>query len=259
MSNPSSSAPAILVLDPLDVRALLQGDTRIRFHEALKVRASEGWTYVLAHAPFLTEEVSTIAKAIVQAPDHARRLALRPLVEGWLRREVKHVFEAIRQPVPPSTNPRLVTLSLSLWERFLLDLVREFIRALGRTLKIDVYLNHPARIRFPEGELAWESSAHPGPFRGIPFVHLVAADLLCHAYANPDAAPIHQTSFTLLPPGDLSVIRLAVTAIPGAVCLRLNQGDELPPRLEALLPPGMTTEGLNLFSATSSSERPASV
>lgn len=246
----SQRTKALLVLDPSEVRFLLRRDGLARLRQALLLRsaAHDGWTLILLRVPFLTPEAFTIAERILRAKDHQARLALHSLAVSWLEAEVEPVFQAARLPLSIERRGAPPTLSVGLWEQFLVELVQEFSHGLARALDGERFIQGPARIHLPMQVLAWRPPLHlpTGPRKAD--ICLVSASLLMHAYHDPGNIPLREVPFTLLPPDDLTVIRLAVAANPRAAFLRLGRADELPPHLDALLPDGMATEGLDLFS-----------
>ncbi len=245
-----SQASAVLVLDPLDVRSLLVRDGLTALGQAIgaRGRTHPGQTRlsILVRVPFLTDQAFAFISSIAQARTYAERLALQPGVDAWVKRELEPVFRAGGFALPPR---RLAppTLSAALWERFLIDAVHAFLAGLAFRLGVERFVHEPACLRFLPGrqELVWIDVQRVGR-RGRAEVALVAANVLTHNYLRPEDASPREPLQTLLPPDDLTVIRLALATDPTATLLTLAPGGELPPHLEALLPAGMAIEAIDL-------------
>lgn len=243
---------AVLVLDPLETRSLLQRDGLARLSRALDARARANAhpplarLSVLVRVPFVTAEAFDFIARIVRAQTCEERLALQPSADDWVKRELEPVFRAGGFAMPRA-RPAPATLSAGFWERFLIDGVHAFLAGLASRLGAERFIHEPACLRFMPGrqEFVWSDVSRVGrPDRAQ--VMLVAANVLTHGYPRPEDASPREPLHTLLPPDDLTVIRLALATDPTATLLRLGPGGELPPHLERLLPPGMPVEALDL-------------
>lgn len=241
---------AVLVLDPLEIRSLLARDGLTALGRAIVARGrthpSQTRLSILVRAPFLTDQAFAFIAAIAQARTYADRLALQPSVDEWVKRELDPVFRAGGFALP-SRRLAPPTLSAGLWERFLVDAVHTFLAGLAFRLGVERFVHEPACLRFLPGrqELVW-IDVQRGGRRDRAEVAVVAANVLTHNYLRPEDASPREPLQTLLPPGDLTVIRLALATDPTATLLTLAPGGELPPQLEALLPVGMPIEALDL-------------